>query len=390
MVDELDEVAVVEDGEYSSLEPVERNRYLGYVRMGDSIIRLLDIRLIFEILQEMSSKKLAGSGLVANQSARLEADRGEEVRRGNNQILKFTVNEEWYAIPIGQVREILPYPDRLEPLAGAPEGMLGFGIYPGGRMLPILHGAWLIQGRVGVVLPNRVIVLESVQTGQAFLVGIAVDSVRDVAECPTSVLHIPESMNLRSDCIQRAVPSGRASDPLFLLDLAQLLENPNLAPVIQANTLAGQFGAEDKAEENRRRLYLFFQLNGRQLGIPADTVKEVVRPTALTPVPSAQSSIAGIANIRGQLVTVLDTAAALEEETASGPAHRHVIVAEARGKLIGLAVDRIDRVLGAASGQVQEMGSKFPGWDQAWFDGVYCRSEDGEITPLIAVEKLLP
>ncbi|MCC2684728.1 MAG: cheW1 [Paenibacillaceae bacterium] len=399
MVDELDEVAAVEDSQYSSSGPVEQNRVLGYVKMGDSIIRLLNIRLIFDKLQELSSKEFAGSGSgnrwigsgsAATQSSRLAADLGEEEHRENDQILKFIVGEEWYGLPIGQVREILPYPDQLEPLAGMSEGVLGFGMYPGGRMLPILLGAWLIQGRVSSALPDRVIVLEPILAGQTCLVGIAVDSVRDVAECPASVLHIPESMNLRSDYIQCVVPAGRASEPLFLLNLAQLLEHPGLASVIRANTLTGQFGAEGEAADNRNRLYLFFQLNGQQLGMPADTVREVVRLAAFTPIPNAERSIAGIANIRGQLVTVLDTAAALEEEAASGPEYRHLIVTEARGKLIGLAVDRIDRVLGASPGQVQEMGGKFPGWDQAWFGGVYCRGEGEEITPLIAPEKLLP
>ena len=56
---------------------------------------------------------------------------------------------------------------------------------------------------------------------------------------------------------------------------------------------------------------LTFYLCGYIFGIDIKLVKEIIRNMEFTPVPGAQSHIAGLFNMRGQIVTVLDLAVVL-------------------------------------------------------------------------------
>ena len=55
-----------------------------------------------------------------------------------------------------------------------------------------------------------------------------------------------------------------------------------------------------------------FNLDGMLFGIDVDAVQEVLRYQAMTPVPLAPPVIAGLINLRGQIVTALDLRRRLE------------------------------------------------------------------------------
>ncbi len=60
-----------------------------------------------------------------------------------------------------------------------------------------------------------------------------------------------------------------------------------------------------------RRLCTFY-LDGMLFGIDVDAVQEVLRFQAMTPVPLAPPVVAGLINLRGQIVTALDLRRRLE------------------------------------------------------------------------------
>jgi chemotaxis signal transduction protein len=57
---------------------------------------------------------------------------------------------------------------------------------------------------------------------------------------------------------------------------------------------------------------LMFELSGQRFGVPLAAVREVFNLGALTPVPTAPGAVAGVTNLRGQVVPVLDLALLLE------------------------------------------------------------------------------
>jgi len=65
--------------------------------------------------------------------------------------------------------------------------------------------------------------------------------------------------------------------------------------------------------------YVTFMVAGQLFGLPIEHVQDVFAVASITRVPLASSEIAGILNLRGRIVTVIDLAVRLQLQ-ASGPA----------------------------------------------------------------------
>lgn len=99
------------------------------------------------------------------------------------------------------------------------------------------------------------------------------------------------------------------------------------------------------AGHNRLAL-LLFHLGPRQMfGINVFKVQEVIRCPKLSSLPGAHEHIAGVANIRGRIVPVIDLRKAIGAEDLGGPAGQHVIVAEFNRSTQGFLVTSVDRIV---------------------------------------------
>ncbi|QWT20597.1 chemotaxis protein CheW [Bacillus sp. NP157] len=97
-----------------------------------------------------------------------------------------------------------------------------------------------------------------------------------------------------------------------------------------------------------RDLWLGFTLKGQRYAVSLATVREVIRPGDITPVPGAPSDVLGIVNLRGQIVPVLDGRRrfGLEGEVSASEADmQRVIVFDDAGTTVGLRIDVIGDML---------------------------------------------
>lgn len=93
----------------------------------------------------------------------------------------------------------------------------------------------------------------------------------------------------------------------------------------------------DEATAPRRRL-LLVALEDAVVALPASDVVEVLPARPLARIPGAAASVAGVANRRGRMLTILDLGLALGgRATAAGDGHRVVVVSWA-DREVGLAV----------------------------------------------------
>jgi purine-binding chemotaxis protein CheW len=100
--------------------------------------------------------------------------------------------------------------------------------------------------------------------------------------------------------------------------------------------------AADAAEAAARPQCLVVACGGERYGIPIEQVREVVRPEGLVTVPGAPAVQAGIVNVRGAVVTVLDLAAVLGRPRAVTAGSIVLLAHGARP--IGIAVDAVHDV----------------------------------------------
>ena len=107
------------------------------------------------------------------------------------------------------------------------------------------------------------------------------------------------------------------------------------------------------------RLYLLTRIGSERVAFPADAIEAVVPVGDVTPVPGAPGQVVGLVAIRSRVLTLLDTAELVGEQS-SGRATFMALVSHG-GHGYALALDRVDdvRALGVPRAAV---GALSPAW----------------------------
>ncbi|MCM2279832.1 MAG: chemotaxis protein CheW [Oligoflexia bacterium] len=106
---------------------------------------------------------------------------------------------------------------------------------------------------------------------------------------------------------------------------------------------AGRGGARvDWGRESESR-YLIFRLGEELYGTPILGVREVLEPQAVKPIPNAVKYFAGVINVRGEIVGMIDLRVRFGHEKVSPPTLAFVIFDSAVGP-IGAIVDKVEVV----------------------------------------------
>jgi purine-binding chemotaxis protein CheW len=90
--------------------------------------------------------------------------------------------------------------------------------------------------------------------------------------------------------------------------------------------------------------YITFRVDDQLLGIPVREVREVLPEQPVAKVPLAHSSVAGLLNLRGQIVTAIDVRRRLGIEPRAEGLERMNIVIGDDGELFSLLVDSVGDV----------------------------------------------
>ncbi len=89
-----------------------------------------------------------------------------------------------------------------------------------------------------------------------------------------------------------------------------------------------------------------FKVDNELYGVDVIQVKEVLRYSEITPVPGASSYILGIINLRGNVVTVIDTRSLFGLMPHEADDDTRIIVVEYNeNEVVGLVVDNVDEVI---------------------------------------------
>ena len=91
---------------------------------------------------------------------------------------------------------------------------------------------------------------------------------------------------------------------------------------------------------------LGFMVNGEMFAVDVEFVQKVVRNIALTPLPAAPSSIAGIANLKGGVVTLINFSELIGHHSQTNAAHAIILKPFADGYgVAGLLVDSPSNII---------------------------------------------
>jgi purine-binding chemotaxis protein CheW len=87
-----------------------------------------------------------------------------------------------------------------------------------------------------------------------------------------------------------------------------------------------------------------FTIDGEAFGVDVGRVREVVRPLEVTPIPLAPSGVAGLINLRGEIVTALDLRVRLGVDARAGRAAMNMIMTTEHGP-VSLLIDEAGDVV---------------------------------------------
>lgn len=133
--------------------------------------------------------------------------------------------------------------------------------------------------------------------------------------------------------------------------------------------------------------WVTFRLGDETYGINVMQVQEVLRMTEIAPVPGAPSYVLGIVNLRGNVVTVIDTRNRFGLPPVDTDDATRIVIIETEGHIIGVLVDSVAEVVNLQSSEIETPPNVGNHESARYIQGVYSR--DGEILILVDVNKLL-
>jgi purine-binding chemotaxis protein CheW len=95
------------------------------------------------------------------------------------------------------------------------------------------------------------------------------------------------------------------------------------------------------------------EVRGQSFGVDVQQVREIVRASAITPLPRAPRLVEGVIDLRGAIVPVVDLGRALGGDPVGGDEGARIAIVEVDGLVFGLRAGAASDVLPVAAADVQ-------------------------------------
>jgi purine-binding chemotaxis protein CheW len=130
-----------------------------------------------------------------------------------------------------------------------------------------------------------------------------------------------------------------------------------------------------------------FSVGNALYALDASGVQEVIRVEAVTKVRHAPEEVAGVINLRGKIVTLLDLGKILGFGKSTISRESRVFIVEDRNEFLGVLVDRVGEVIEIEQGEVNSLPVNIPAAQARFFGGV-CRT-GGNVIALVNPREVL-
>jgi purine-binding chemotaxis protein CheW len=122
-------------------------------------------------------------------------------------------------------------------------------------------------------------------------------------------------------------------------------------------------------EEQEKTPYLGFYLGAEVYGLPLERLREVARVGHLRRVPGAPAGVAGLVNLRGEILCALDVRAILGLPAYTAPETRFLVALRGFDDPLGLIVDAIADIYPVAPLDIEAPPATWPADRAACFIG---------------------
>jgi len=152
--------------------------------------------------------------------------------------------------------------------------------------------------------------------------------------------------------------------------------------------------SEERRNENPKKSaddevlqWVTFKLDSETYGINVMQVQEILRCSEIAPVPGAPLYVLGIINLRGNVVTVIDTRSRFGIESSEITDNSRVVIIESDNQVIGILVDSASEVVYLRASEIDVAPNVGNDESAKYIQGVSNR--EGELLILVDLNKLL-
>lgn len=144
---------------------------------------------------------------------------------------------------------------------------------------------------------------------------------------------------------------------------------------------------ENESTNDEVLQWVTFQLEDETYGVNVMQVREVLRYSEIAPVPGAPNYVLGIINLRGNVVTVVDTRTKFALTQAEVTDNTRIIVIESDAQVVGILVDSVAEVVYLKTSEIDTTPSVGADESAKFIQGVSNRN--GNLLILVDLNKLL-
>ncbi|PFG07810.1 MULTISPECIES: chemotaxis protein CheW [unclassified Marinobacter] len=151
--------------------------------------------------------------------------------------------------------------------------------------------------------------------------------------------------------------------------------------------MAAPSGQQNQTKDDQVLQYVTFRLDDETYGINVMQIQEVLRYSEIAPVPGSPDYVLGIINLRGNVVTVIDTRRRFGLNDADITDSSRIVVMESADQVMGILVDSVAEVVYLKSSEIEtapNVGSE----ESARFIQGVC-NKNGELIILVEFDKML-
>ena len=142
-----------------------------------------------------------------------------------------------------------------------------------------------------------------------------------------------------------------------------------------------------KGSEDPILQWVTFKLDNETYGINVMQVQEVLRYTEIAPVPGAPAYVLGIINLRGNVVTVIDTRQRFGLNNADITDNSRIVIIEADKQVVGILVDSVAEVVYLRQSEIETAPNVGNDESAKFIQGV-C-NKNGELLILVELNKMM-
>jgi purine-binding chemotaxis protein CheW len=144
---------------------------------------------------------------------------------------------------------------------------------------------------------------------------------------------------------------------------------------------------ETQIQSSQPTLLATFFVRDALCGLNASSVQEVIRLGAITAAPHAPPDVAGIINLRGRIVTIVDAGMKLGYGPTAPGQDARIFIVEDHNEFLGLLVDRVGEVVEVENIASEPMPANMRPAQSRYFNGV--NRVEGRVIALLNAGEML-